>query len=117
MNEKEVIRRVMKAKGVTQEELRKMCGYTSQGVISNLLNRSKSMRVDILVRMLDLMGYDVMVFDRESGEKIGKLTSKVTSPKKYKKGEKKVEESEEVVETTEPVEKTRVEIPVFQYGK
>lgn len=108
MTEKELIRRGMKAKGVTQEELAKMYGYTVQSTIGTILKPGTSMRVDVMVRMLDLLGYEVKIFDKETGEKLGRITSKITAPTKHKK--KPVEEPVTKVKESKP-------IPVFQYGK
>lgn len=66
MNEKDIIREAMKEVGWTQEELRKKLGYTSQSSVSSRINGA-SMRVDTLVRFLDVMGYEVVVKRKKSG--------------------------------------------------
>lgn len=110
MTEKELIRRGMKVRGVTQEELAKKYGYTTQSSVGNILNHHTSMRVDVMARFFDLLGYDIYVLDRETGEQLGRITSRITKPKKYKiKEEPKEEVKEEVKEVKE--------IPTFNYGR
>lgn len=99
MNAKEFIRKGMKAKGITQEDLAKRMGYASQSAVSGLLNRYKSMRVNNFVEVMNHLGYEVYVFDKETGARVGKVTDKF--------------EKNAVKE--KPVEKK--EIPVFQYGR
>ena len=108
MESKDIIRRCMKAKGVTQEELAKLMGYSSQSGVTGILNRHKSMRVSNLVYMLNILGYEIIVADKETGERIGKVTDK------YTKNTVKKPTKEPVAEVTEVRKK---EIPVFQYGK
>ena len=113
MNEKELLRRGMKSKGVTQEELAKKYGYTTQSSVGNILNHHTSMRVDVMTRFFDLLGYDIYVYDRETGDRLGKITSSITKPKAYKKATEEAEETKEEVKE----EIKEVKIPVYQYGK
>ena len=103
MNEKDLLRRAIKSRGVTQEELAKKYGYASQGGIQSILNPKTSMRVDVLVRMLDLLDYDVCIVDRGTRHNLGRITTiKTGATKRKPKSE----------EQSEPKE-----IPVFKYGK
>lgn len=61
MNEKEIVAAVMKDEGVTQIELAHKMNWSSQQVVGNKLNRQPSMRVEDFVKMLDVMGYEVIV--------------------------------------------------------
>ena len=61
MNEKEIVAAVMKDEGVTQIELARKLQWSSQQVVGNKLTRQTSMRVEDFVRMLDAMGYEVIV--------------------------------------------------------
>ena len=60
MNEKEVLREALKSCGWTQTTLAEKMGYSSQSSISGRLT-GNSLRVDTFVRMLDVMGYEVVV--------------------------------------------------------
>lgn len=64
MNEKEILKVVMKMRKVTQEQLAKNMGYTGQGAIGRLLARGTGMRVDNLVRTLNELDCDLVVRDR-----------------------------------------------------
>jgi len=107
MNEKEILRRGMKVRGLTQLDLAKKFGYKTQSSVSNVLNKHKSMRVDVLARMLDILGYDIWVIDKETGEHLGRITTQMKAPKKYK--------------ATTPIKEIDIdslpEVPMFEYGK
>ena len=60
MNEKDIVRAAMKSIGWNQMNLAKAAGYTTQSSISSRLNGS-SMRVDTLVKLLSVMGYEVTI--------------------------------------------------------
>lgn len=61
MKSNEVIRAAMKADGMTQANLAEKCKYKTQSGIGNALSRENGMRVDVFVKMMNAMGYDVVV--------------------------------------------------------
>lgn len=61
MNEKEIIKTAMVADGITQKELAVALGWSSQQSVGNMLARKNSMRLDNFVKMLNEMGYEVVV--------------------------------------------------------
>ena len=61
MKSNEVVRAVMSADGITQMELANKLGYKTQSGVGNALNRENGMRVDVFVKMMKAMGYDVVV--------------------------------------------------------
>ena len=61
MNEKEIIKTAMAADGITQKELAEALEWGSQQAVGNMLTRKNSMRLDNFVKMLNAMGYDVVV--------------------------------------------------------
>ena len=61
MNEKEIIKTAMAADGITQKELAEALGWSSQQSVGNMLSRKNSMRLDNFVKMLNEMGYEVLV--------------------------------------------------------
>ena len=60
MKEKDVITAAMKTCGWTQKELAIRAGYNTQSAIGNRLG-GKSMRVDTFIKLLSVMGYEVVV--------------------------------------------------------
>ena len=64
MNEKQVLREAMRAKGFSQSDLAKAAGYKTQSHIANILARP-SMRVDVLTRLLDAMGYELIIRSKD----------------------------------------------------
>lgn len=60
MNEKQIIKSAMKARGINQEQLAHEVGYKTQSSISSRLS-GYSMRVDTFVKLLSAMGYAVVV--------------------------------------------------------
>ena len=63
MTEKEILVNAMKVRGYTQTMLAQAAGYARQSNVSELL-RGKSIRVDNFVKLLNAMGFDVVVKDR-----------------------------------------------------
>ena len=61
MNEKEIIKTAMAADGITQKELADALAWGSQQAVGNMLTRKNSMRLDNFVKMLNAMGYEVVV--------------------------------------------------------
>jgi hypothetical protein len=51
----------MSADGITQMELANKLGYKTQSGVGNALSRENGMRVDVFVKMMNAMGYDVVV--------------------------------------------------------
>ena len=63
MNSTEILLDAMRERGYTQTLLAKESGYKRQSNVSEIL-RSKSMQVDNFVKLLNTMGFDVIVKDR-----------------------------------------------------
>lgn len=61
MKSNEVVRTVMSADGITQANLAAKLGYSGQSAVGNALSRENGMRVDVFVKMMNAMGYDVVV--------------------------------------------------------
>ena len=61
MKSNEVVRAVMSADGITQMELANKLGYKTQSGVGNALSRENGMRVDVFIKMMNAMGYDVVV--------------------------------------------------------
>lgn len=64
MTEKDVVRKAMAIRGWNQPKLAKESGFKSQSNITGLLNNNKNgMRMDNLFKMLDAMGFKIIVRD------------------------------------------------------
>lgn len=61
MKSNEAVRSVMSADGITQANLAAKLGYKTQSGVGNALSRENGMRVDVFVKMMNAMGYDVVV--------------------------------------------------------
>ena len=61
MKAKEIIKTAMAADKITQKELAEAIGLKSQQAIGNLLVREHGLRLESFVKMLDVMGYEVVV--------------------------------------------------------
>ena len=68
MNEKDVIRAALDACGWSRATLAEKAGYAGQTAITNRLH-GKSMRVDTFVRLLDVMGYEIVVKSKSAKNK------------------------------------------------
>lgn len=70
MNEKQVVREVMKLRGWSQPKLAEEVGGWSQSNISGLLNNNKNgIRMDNLFKMLTAMGCEIVVRDKMGSKK------------------------------------------------
>ena len=61
MKSSEVVREAMKKDGLSQADLAKKAKYKTQSGISNALGRENGMRMDTFIKMMNSMGYDVVV--------------------------------------------------------
>ena len=61
MKPNEIIGKAMTAGKITQKELAEKVGLKSAQAIGNILYRSNSPRVSSFVKLLDIMGYEVIV--------------------------------------------------------
>lgn len=61
MKSNEVIAAAMKQDGLTQVNLANKLGYKTQSGVSQALSRKNGVRVDVFVKMMNAMGYDVIV--------------------------------------------------------
>ena len=61
MKAKEIIKTAMAADKITQKELAEAVGLKSQQAIGNILIREHGMRLESFLKILDVMGYEVVV--------------------------------------------------------
>lgn len=68
MNEKEIIKEALKTVGWTQTMLAQVLGYGSQSGVTQMLSNGKtsgkSMKVETLIKILDVMGYELVVVSK-----------------------------------------------------
>lgn len=68
MTEQEVIKKAIKVRGITQAILAADAGFKRQSNVGELL-RSRNLRVDNFVRLLNAMNFDVIVKDRNGNNR------------------------------------------------
>lgn len=68
MNANEIIKDLIKRSDFTQTTLAKAMGYSNQSSIANRLNKN-DMGVSLLVKMLDILGYDLVIQPKKRGRK------------------------------------------------
>lgn len=66
MDEKKIMREAMLKRGIKQSELAERLGMRQPSLSGNM-NRTK-IGLGVFTKILNVMGYDVAVVDRESGE-------------------------------------------------
>lgn len=70
MNEKQIVREIMKMRGWSQQKLADEAGYKYQTNIASLLSEgAKGMRVDNLLKLLTTMGCELVVRDKMGSKK------------------------------------------------
>lgn len=67
-NAPELIKRAMKTRGYTQQMMADELGYARANGVGMAIS-GRNMRIDILVRMLDVLGFDVIVKDRNGSNR------------------------------------------------
>lgn len=98
MTDKEIIRAAMKLRKVNQTELAEMSGVGTQSSVTGFLNRNKyGIRSDIVTKMLNGLGFDVIAVDRNDSERRFLFTPEPEGKSKKEKTEEemKLEEHEE----------------------
>lgn len=68
MSEKEAIMNALKVRGMTQKMLALKCGYKRQSNFTSLMS-GKSMTVDNFLKMLDVLGFDLIVRDQNGSSR------------------------------------------------
>lgn len=63
MTAQEAVRCIMKTNGITQTDVAEKIGKSQNGV-AMFLKSGTSMRIDNLLKLLDVCGYDLIVVDR-----------------------------------------------------
>lgn len=61
MNASEIVKKAMKADGITQKELAQALNLSSQQSMGNMLTRKNGMRIDNFIKIMEKMGYEVVV--------------------------------------------------------
>ena len=65
---RDIIREAVDAAPISQRKLADKMGVKSQQAVFNMLNAKNGMRVDNFVKMLDVLGYEVVVRNKVSDE-------------------------------------------------
>lgn len=68
MNEKQIVREAMKVRGLTQAMLADAAGLKNQSNVSEIL-RGQTTKTQTLVRLLDAMGFDLIIKDRNGSNR------------------------------------------------
>ena len=68
MIDKEILAQAMESRGVTQSELAVKAGVSRSTISTNI--RRDNMGLDVFVNYLNLLGYSVVVCDKENGKLI-----------------------------------------------
>ncbi len=62
---KDIIKEIMSIKGLSQSKLAEKADFKSQSNVTGILNRGNSLRVDKLVKMVEAMGYEVVIREKD----------------------------------------------------
>ena len=70
MKAADIVRQVMDSVGMSQMKMAKKIGLKTQQSVFNILNAKQGMRIDNFVKMMNVLGYDVVVKNRVTDEEI-----------------------------------------------
>ena len=60
--------------GISQKKLADKIGANSQQAVYNMMNAKNGMRADNLIKLMNAMGYDVLVRDRVTDKEVKLVT-------------------------------------------
>jgi len=66
----QIAREVLDASGISQKKLAEKMGLKTQQAVFNLLKAKNGMRTDNFVKMMNLLGYDVVVRNKVTDEEV-----------------------------------------------
>ena len=66
----QIAREALDASGISQKKLAEKMGLKSQQAVFNLLKAKNGMRTDNFVKMMNLLGYDVVVRNKVTDEEV-----------------------------------------------
>ena len=66
----QIAKEVLASSGISQKKLAEKMGLRAQQAVFNLLNAKNGMRTDNFVKMMNLLGYDVIVRNKVTDEEI-----------------------------------------------
>lgn len=66
MESREVIRQAIAKRGYTQKQAAEAMGYKGQPGIGQMLRRTNGGRLDKFVQLMDSLGYEVVVRDKDT---------------------------------------------------
>jgi hypothetical protein len=70
MNDKQIIRAAIKRKGESQAGLATKIGYKNKTSIATMLSRPTELRLGVIFKMLDALGYDIVVRSRDTRDEM-----------------------------------------------
>ena len=74
MNGTDIIKEAMKAKGWTMSALAKELDYASPNGVRSRLTQTKNLRLDVFVKFLNKMGFDVIVISSTGSKEKWEVT-------------------------------------------
>lgn len=70
MKAADIVRQVMDSVGMSQRKLAAKIGLKTQQSVFNILNAKQGMRIDNFIKIMNVLGYDVIVKNRVTDEEI-----------------------------------------------
>lgn len=66
MTAKDIVKEIMSVRKWSQSKLAEEAGFKSQSNVTGILNRGSSLRVDNLVQMIEAMGCELVIRDKNA---------------------------------------------------
>ena len=70
MNAADIVRKVLGDVGLSQKKLATKIGLKTQQGVFNMLNAKQGMRIDNFIKIMDVLGYEVVVRNKVNDEVI-----------------------------------------------
>lgn len=68
MNAADIVRKVLGDVGLSQKKLATKIGLKTQQGVFNMLNAKQGMRIDNFIKIMDVLGYEVVVRNKVNDE-------------------------------------------------
>lgn len=80
MNDKQLVKAALKRSGESQASLSAKLGYANKTSIATMLSRPSDLRMSVLFKMLDALGFEIVVRPKNKNDKSEWLVSEDDEP-------------------------------------
>lgn len=80
MNDKQIVKAALKRRGESQTSLAEKMGYANKTSIATMLSRPSDLRMNVLLKMLDALGFEIVIRSKDKADKVEWVMSEDDTP-------------------------------------